>query len=265
MMTKVAATARAASPAEDDEDNTPADDFEEPENEGSDDLSDETGIDLTDASELDAEQRAGRRRVRSRDERAGLTPPAVLRVATLEARTLFHFSDDSDIDRFDPRPVRTPAPRRPGYGTGSTARWSGRLPKTISSCTSFPVECPRIVMSAHAGTSASDRQAWFGDAPPGTSAIAYIEARWMERLAQAVLTRYELPSEHFVDIDDAGMWVSRDAVVPREVVRLCDLRAALAACRTELRAVDSLVPLKPVWQSSMHASGIRLRNAADWA
>ncbi|WP_198086709.1 hypothetical protein [Variovorax sp. E3] len=54
-MTKVAATARAASPAEDDEDNTPADDFEEPENEGSDDLSDETGIDLTDASELDAD------------------------------------------------------------------------------------------------------------------------------------------------------------------------------------------------------------------
>ncbi|NVM88495.1 hypothetical protein [Variovorax sp. SG517] len=49
------ATARSASPAEDDEDTTPADDFEEPEDDISDDLSEETGIDLTDASELDAD------------------------------------------------------------------------------------------------------------------------------------------------------------------------------------------------------------------
>lgn len=54
-MNHVDATARSASPSEDDDDNTPADDFEEPESEGSDDLSEETGIDLTDASELDAD------------------------------------------------------------------------------------------------------------------------------------------------------------------------------------------------------------------
>ena len=54
-MTNVDATARSASPSDDDEDNTPADDFEEVENDASDDLSDETGIDLTDASELDAD------------------------------------------------------------------------------------------------------------------------------------------------------------------------------------------------------------------
>jgi hypothetical protein len=54
-MNNIDATARSESPAEDDEDNTPADDFEEPEDEISDDLSDETGIDLTDASELDAD------------------------------------------------------------------------------------------------------------------------------------------------------------------------------------------------------------------
>ncbi|RQO63774.1 hypothetical protein DBV14_02625 [Variovorax sp. KBW07] len=54
-MNNVDATARSASPLEDDEDNTPADDFEEPDSEASDDLSDETGIDLTDASELDAD------------------------------------------------------------------------------------------------------------------------------------------------------------------------------------------------------------------
>lgn len=49
------ATARSASPAEDDEDNLPADDFEEPDADVGDDLSEETGIDLSDASELDAD------------------------------------------------------------------------------------------------------------------------------------------------------------------------------------------------------------------
>jgi len=177
---------------------------------------------------------------------------------------LFHFSDDAGIDRFDPRPVRTPAQRRPGMEwLNGPLVWA--IAEDHQQLYLFPRECPRIVMWAHAGTSASDRQAWLGDAPPDIAAVAYVEARWLERLEHAVLTRYELPHDHFVDIDDVGMWVSRAAVVPREVTRLSDLRAELAACRTELRVVDSLLPLKPLWQSSMHASGIRLRNAVGWA
>ena len=54
-MNHVDATARSASPSEDDDDNTPADDFEETDSDITDDLSEETGIDLTDASELDAD------------------------------------------------------------------------------------------------------------------------------------------------------------------------------------------------------------------
>ncbi|BEP34657.1 hypothetical protein GmRootV59_16300 [Variovorax sp. V59] len=54
-MINVDATARSASLPDEDDDNTPADDFEETDSEISDDLSEETGIDLTDASELDAD------------------------------------------------------------------------------------------------------------------------------------------------------------------------------------------------------------------
>ena len=54
-MIHVDATARSASLPDEDDDNTPADDFEETDSEISDDLSEETGIDLTDASELDAD------------------------------------------------------------------------------------------------------------------------------------------------------------------------------------------------------------------
>jgi hypothetical protein len=46
---------------------------------------------------------------------------------------------------------------------------------------------------------------------------------------------------------------------------LDDLPAELAACRVELRVMPSLVPLGGVWATSLHASGIRLRNAAGWA
>ena len=60
------------------------------------------------------------------------------------------------------------------------------------------------------------------------------------------------------------MWVSRQAVTPSAMTEVADLPAALADCDVELRAVDSLVPLRGVWSSSLHASGIRLRNAVGW-
>jgi len=55
IMNNVDAKKRPAPPSpEDDDDDSPVDDFEESESEANDDLS-ETGIDLTDASELDAD------------------------------------------------------------------------------------------------------------------------------------------------------------------------------------------------------------------
>jgi hypothetical protein len=56
IMNNVDAKKRPAPPSpEDDDDDSPVDDFEESESEAADDLSDATGIDLTDASELDAD------------------------------------------------------------------------------------------------------------------------------------------------------------------------------------------------------------------
>jgi hypothetical protein len=177
---------------------------------------------------------------------------------------LFHFSDNADIDCFVPRPVRTPALRPPGM------QWlNGPLVWAIAEDHQrlylFPRECPRIVLWARDCTTAADRQTWLGDTPAGTSAVAYIETCWLQRVERETLTRYELPLDGFQDIDDVGMWVSSATVVPSRATRITDLKAELAACRTELRVVASLRPLKPAWNSSVHASGIRLRNAADWS
>ena len=60
------------------------------------------------------------------------------------------------------------------------------------------------------------------------------------------------------------MWVSRRAVVPAATAAIDDLPAALAAADTALRVVDSLAPLRAALASSLHVSGIRLRNSTTW-
>jgi hypothetical protein len=95
-------------------------------------------------------------------------------------------------------------------------------------------------------------------------AVACIETTWLGRLRATVLYRYELPPATFIDLNDAGMWVSPEAVRPLDVAMLTDLPGALAAVNVELRAIDDLSTLRPVWDSTLLANGIRLRNAKTW-
>jgi hypothetical protein len=174
---------------------------------------------------------------------------------------LFHFSDDPAIARFDPRPVRVPVERPAGQD------WlNGPLVWAIDEWHSFlylfPRECPRILLWPTATTTAADRERWL--AGISGQAIAYIERAWAERLGTASIHRYELPAQTFEDVRDIGMWVSRSGVAPIRADHLSDLPARLAEQNVELRIVDRLTPLNDAWTSTVHASGIRLRNALDW-
>ncbi|WP_200877986.1 DUF6886 family protein [Burkholderia paludis] len=175
--------------------------------------------------------------------------------------TLFHFSDDPGIGRFEPRPLRVPVDRGPARD------WlNGPLVWAIDALHSFlylfPRECPRILIWPTPHTSAADRRAWLGTG--GARAVAYVEEGWLERVEAATLYRYSLPATGFDSVDELGMWVSRGAVMPaaRDTVR--DLPARLAEQGVELRSLARLTPLKPLWDTTLHASGIRLRNALDW-
>ena len=174
---------------------------------------------------------------------------------------LFHFSDDPAIARFDPRPVRTPSERPPGKD------WlNGPLVWAIDELRQpmylFPRDCPRILLWRTPDTSPEDaRRFWDGR---DCRMIAHIEWAWFERWRTACLHRYDLPPEPFA-YEEAGMWVSREPVTPLAMETLTDLPAALAAADVEVRVMTSLRPLKDVWDTTVHASGIRLRNAADWA
>ena len=87
----------------------------------------------------------------------------------------------------------------------------------------------------------------------------------MSHLQGATVHCYALPPASFEDTGDTGMWVSWIAVRPVSVEAPDALDARLSAADVELRAVERLAPLRPVWSSTLHASGIRLWNAVGWA
>ncbi|MES2343758.1 MAG: hypothetical protein V4597_18985 [Pseudomonadota bacterium] len=175
---------------------------------------------------------------------------------------LFHFSDDPGIECFEPRPVLVPSARPPGRDwLNGPLVWA--IDETTQPLYFFPRDCPRILLWETPDTTPDDRERWFGASD--ARMIAHVEWAWFERLTRETLYRYELPSETFEDLADAGMWVSRQAVTPLAVETLSDLPAMMAAHGVELRLLESLVPLKNVWSTSLHASGNRLRNAQGWA
>jgi hypothetical protein len=174
---------------------------------------------------------------------------------------LFHFSDDGDIARFVPRPVRVPAVRPPGRDwLNGPLVWAideARQPLYL-----FPRDCPRILLYPTPTTTPEDLALWWGERT--CRMIAHIEWVWFERFRTARLYRYELPVNAFEDLNDTGMWVARREVEPFGVEIVDDLPAALAEQGVELRLMERLVALRDVWDTSLHASGIRLRNAAGW-
>jgi hypothetical protein len=174
---------------------------------------------------------------------------------------LFHFSESGDIGTFHPKPVDVPSERDPGE------EWlNGPLVWAVDELRQatylFPRDCPRILLWPTEATSESDLDTWWGDRT--RSMIANVEWRWLERIRDQALHRYELPAETFCSTSDEWMWVSKQAVTPIAVEPLGDLLRALRAQGVELRVMESLVPLRAVWDSTLHASGIRLRNAQGW-
>jgi len=172
---------------------------------------------------------------------------------------LFHFSEAGDIAVFTPRQVTVPAARPPGMAwLNGPLVWAvddWRQPMYL-----FPRDCPRILIWPTEETTDADRDRYWerGEA----RMLAYVEQRWLDRLKRATIFRYVLPRESFTYVE-AGMWVSRESVTPAQVATLSDLPRRLAELDVELRSVPDLRTLKPLWGTSLHVSGIRLRNASQ--
>jgi hypothetical protein len=183
-------------------------------------------------------------------------------VASLNRMRLFHFSDDPTIAHFEPRPVLQPSPRPAGRAwLNGPLVWA--IEERRQALYLFPRDCPRILLWPTEATTAGDREHFWqgGD----WRMIAYVEEAWLGAIARAALCRYELPVDTFESLNDAGMWVSHTPVTPLGRQALTDLQGALAEESVDLRALPTLTLLRDVWTTTLHASGIRLRNAQGWA
>jgi hypothetical protein len=168
---------------------------------------------------------------------------------------LFHFSEDPSIRVFHPHvPATNPA--------ATPAVWA--IDAWHAPLYYFPRDCPRIVLWTLPTTTAEDRARWLGDPP--ARMVAYVEHSWLARLRATTLYRYAFDLASFRSLDDAGMHVSGSPVTPLAPPQpVGDLEAALRADRVELRALPDLTPLRDVWSTTLHASGIRLGNAANFS
>jgi hypothetical protein len=145
---------------------------------------------------------------------------------------LFHFSENPNIDLFQPHvPATKP--------TQSPAVWA--IDDTHQSLYWFPRDCPRVAAWPR---NDSERNA-FREAF-GTTAcrVHAIEEAWLERMRATVVYRYELPFALFERWEEAsGQWISRTAVAPLHVEPLGDLMALHADADIDLRVEPSLWPL----------------------
>ena len=168
---------------------------------------------------------------------------------------LFHFSDDPDIRLFEPR---TPL-HRPEI---EPLVWA--VDENHTGTYLFPRECPRVLLWLTDETTDVDRERWWGTRPD-TPLIAHVEWDWYERLRKSTLYRYEFTDDLFEPVEgDAWVWVSRETIKPIGMEPIPDLLRAMAAAGVELRLMKSLAPLWGAWESTVHFSGIRLRNSKTW-
>src|SRR5262245_31758539 len=107
---------------------------------------------------------------------------------------LFHVSERSGIERFEPRP---------SYYTGAPVVWAidaDRLRNYL-----VPRDCPRVTYYAGPATTVADVERFLGSSP----AVVAVESGWWDRLRSCRLYCYHLPPESFECIDDcAGYFVS---------------------------------------------------------
>lgn len=165
---------------------------------------------------------------------------------------LFHVSEESGIERFEPRASEI---------TGEPVVWAidaARLRNYL-----VPRECPRVTYYAGRETTVSDVERFLGS----SRAVVAIESGWLENLRSCRLYCYHLPTETFECIDEcAGYFVSRVPVIPARIEIIADPMGELLKRGVELRFVPSLWPLHDaVMASSLRFSIIRMRNARSRA
>jgi len=169
---------------------------------------------------------------------------------------LYHFSEDPGIKEFRPRRSRA----LPGHPKGRDLVWA--IDEYHAPVYFFPRQCPRIVLWALEKSTRADIDRWMGG--PGCRMAAFIEKEWLPTLESCRLYRYSFDPAGFKDSGDHGTHVNPETVRPASVEPVGPLTHALEGAGIRLNIVDSLRVFGNSINSSLHFSGIRLRNSETW-
>ncbi len=169
------------------------------------------------------------------------------------AFALWHYSEDPDLGRFQPR-VAVTDPAAPPLVWAVDTRHAPMF--------WFPRDCPRGCIWPASTTTPADRELFFGQS--SANRIHVIEADWLGRMQDCQLYAYRLPAEAFRPHQVGGYWVSDQPAEAIEQVVVDDLLGRHARARIELRITPSIWPFwRRITGSTVEFSGCRLSNAAQ--
>jgi hypothetical protein len=168
------------------------------------------------------------------------------------AFALWHFSEDPGLGRFRPH-VPATNPDEPPLVWAVDTRHAPMF--------WFPRDCPRGCIWPVSGTTAEDRERFFGQS--AAARIHVMEAGWLTRMQECRLYAYRLPAGSFRAHEVGGYWVADEQVDAIDQVIIDDLVGRHARAGIELRITPSLWPFwQQVTNSTVEFSGSRLRNSA---
>ncbi|WP_377890197.1 DUF6886 family protein [Alkalihalobacillus sp. R86527] len=167
---------------------------------------------------------------------------------------LFHVSEESDIDVFEPRiPTRKDLDQSKGLVWAIEERC---LPNFLT-----PRDCPRVCY--HVGCETTDLHKQMYLSSELHSHVVVIEQKWFEVMKNTTLTIYEFdPAAFFLQDENAGYYVSESTVVPIAKWEVRDLFQELSSRGVDVRIVHDLWRIYDAIQhTTFHWSMCRMRNA----
>lgn len=164
---------------------------------------------------------------------------------------LFHFSEDSTIERFVPHVPRTNPTQAP-------AVWA--IDAEHAPLYWFPRDCPRVTAWPRTDAEIDGFQRAFATTARRVHAI---ELAWLDRVRSTALYCYRFDAATFRPwVEASGQWISDSVVEPLGVEPVGDLLEHHVDARIELRLVPSLWPLHDLAVSdAWDFSIVRMSNA----
>ncbi|WCT11610.1 DUF6886 family protein [Mucilaginibacter jinjuensis] len=169
--------------------------------------------------------------------------------------TLFHISEEGNIQRFIPKPS-------PSHYDQITRDVVFAITGELLHNYLLPRDCPRVTFYAGKNTSSADKERFLSSSD--ANYIIAVEQKWLPAIQHIKLYCYEFPAETFSLLDEcAGYYVSYQQVIPTTVKLIDNTLDELFKRNIELRLLPNLHHLaNEVAKSTLNFSIIRLRNAA---